>query len=190
MPRRMLFCLLHFGNRCNMFNMLQSGAICCNVRCYSWWFLFSYRYGQGGSTQGAATFMALLMRHHARIMPPRFRRYPANLCSVALLGSLAGRILVKLLRPTSPSLLRLAAGLVTSAGFVAATHWLLHPGDPSSPQAISDTRAELIQVDPRYCVLSLGFGAFPYVALASKVALAHIAHGERRSNLGVSANRV
>ena len=39
MPRRMLFCLLHFGNRCNMFNMLQSGAICCNVRCYSWWFL-------------------------------------------------------------------------------------------------------------------------------------------------------
>lgn len=47
-------------------------------------------------------------------------------------------------------------------------------------------RAELIQVDPRYCVLSLGFGAFPYVALASKVALAHIAHGERRSNLGVS----
>lgn len=64
----------------------------------------------GGSTQGAATFMALLMR------------------------------------PTSPSLLRLAAGLVTSAGFVAATHWLLHPGDP-------------------YCVLSLGFGAFPYVAV-------------------------
>eukprot|EP00434_Breviolum_minutum_P005861 symbB.v1.2.005167.t1/scaffold298.1/size236510/11 len=64
----------------------------------------------GGSTQGAATFMALLMR------------------------------------PTSPSLLRLVAGLMTSSCFVAMMHWLLHPGDP-------------------YCILSLGFGAFPYVAV-------------------------
>eukprot|EP00438_Fugacium_kawagutii_P015924 Skav217905 [mRNA] locus=scaffold795:147907:149756:+ [translate_table: standard] len=51
-----------------------------------------------------------------------------------------------LMRPTSPSFLRLAAGLVASTGFVATLHWMLHPGDP-------------------YCILSMGFGAFPYVAV-------------------------
>ncbi|CAE7563541.1 unnamed protein product [Symbiodinium natans] len=64
----------------------------------------------GGSTQGAATLMALL------------------------------------LRPTSPFLPRLFGGLATSAGAVAAVHWLLHPTDP-------------------FCVLSLGLGAFVYVAV-------------------------
>eukprot|EP00931_Biecheleriopsis_adriatica_P051656 TRINITY_DN29995_c0_g1_i1.p1 TRINITY_DN29995_c0_g1~~TRINITY_DN29995_c0_g1_i1.p1 ORF type:complete len:180 (-),score=15.21 TRINITY_DN29995_c0_g1_i1:189-728(-) len=64
----------------------------------------------GGSTQGAATLMALLMR------------------------------------PTSPSLLRLCTGLVASTGFVAAAHWALHPSDP-------------------FCVLSTACGAFAYVAV-------------------------
>ncbi|CAE7248359.1 unnamed protein product [Symbiodinium sp. CCMP2456] len=64
----------------------------------------------GGSTQGAATLMALLMR------------------------------------PTSPFLTRLCAGLVTSASFVCTAHWLLYPADP-------------------FCVLSLGLGAFVYVAV-------------------------
>ena len=36
-------------------------------------------------------------------------------------------------RPTSPSLLRLLAGLMTSSCFVAMMHWLLHPGDPQGP---------------------------------------------------------
>ncbi|CAJ1361168.1 unnamed protein product [Effrenium voratum] len=64
----------------------------------------------GGGVQGAATFMALLMR------------------------------------PTSPSLARLVAGLAVSSGFVATAHWLLHPTDA-------------------FCVLSLGCGAFAYVAV-------------------------
>eukprot|EP00439_Symbiodinium_sp_Y106_P081774 s1645_g20.t3 len=64
----------------------------------------------GGSTQGAATLMALLMR------------------------------------PTSPFLTRLCAGLVTSASAVCTAHWLLYPADP-------------------FCVLSLGLGAFVYVAV-------------------------
>ncbi|CAE7726858.1 unnamed protein product [Symbiodinium pilosum] len=51
-----------------------------------------------------------------------------------------------LMRPTSPFLSRLCAGLVASTGAVAGAHWLLHPTDP-------------------FCVLSLGLGAFVYVAV-------------------------
>ncbi|CAE7438307.1 unnamed protein product [Symbiodinium sp. CCMP2592] len=51
-----------------------------------------------------------------------------------------------LMRPTSPFLTRLCAGLVTSASAVCTAHWLLYPADP-------------------FCVLSLGLGAFVYVAV-------------------------
>eukprot|EP00933_Yihiella_yeosuensis_P015764 TRINITY_DN13645_c0_g1_i1.p1 TRINITY_DN13645_c0_g1~~TRINITY_DN13645_c0_g1_i1.p1 ORF type:complete len:208 (-),score=33.69 TRINITY_DN13645_c0_g1_i1:216-839(-) len=64
----------------------------------------------GGSTQGAANIMALL------------------------------------LRPTSPSLGRRFAGIFFSVAFVTGAHWLLHPGDP-------------------FCILSMGLGAFVYVAV-------------------------
>mmetsp|Transcript_62431 Transcript_62431/g.118495 ORF Transcript_62431/g.118495 Transcript_62431/m.118495 type:complete len:214 (-) Transcript_62431:34-675(-) len=55
-------------------------------------------------------------------------------------------LMVLLLRPTSPSLLRLAAGLGVAAAGVAGAHWVLHPSDP-------------------FFVLSGSFGAFTYVAV-------------------------
>lgn len=56
----------------------------------------------------------------------------------------AATVMALLLRPTSPSLVRLAAGLLFSIGSAAGMHWLLHPTDP-------------------FCVLSLGCGSFAYV---------------------------
>mmetsp|Transcript_122455 Transcript_122455/g.346229 ORF Transcript_122455/g.346229 Transcript_122455/m.346229 type:complete len:221 (-) Transcript_122455:47-709(-) len=58
----------------------------------------------------------------------------------------AANVMALLLRPTSPSLFRLAAGLSFSTCSVVVGHWALHPMDP-------------------LCVLSLGFGAFAYVGV-------------------------
>uniref|UniRef100_A0A7S4W7A7 Uncharacterized protein n=1 Tax=Alexandrium monilatum TaxID=311494 RepID=A0A7S4W7A7_9DINO len=57
----------------------------------------------------------------------------------------SAKLMVLLLRPTSPSLLRLAAGLVLSSAGVVGAHWVLYPSDP-------------------FFVLSGSFGAFVYVA--------------------------
>lgn len=64
--------------------------------------------------------MALLMRH---VVAKKHRRECGDLEQEKSLPE----------RPTSPSLLRLVAGLMTSSCFVAMMHWLLHPGDPHGP---------------------------------------------------------
>mmetsp|Transcript_112972 Transcript_112972/g.218907 ORF Transcript_112972/g.218907 Transcript_112972/m.218907 type:complete len:195 (-) Transcript_112972:223-807(-) len=55
------------------------------------------------------------------------------------------KLMVLLLRPTSPSYFRLAAGILVSSGTVAAAHWVLYPMDP-------------------LFVMSGSVGAFAYVA--------------------------
>mmetsp|Transcript_56044 Transcript_56044/g.133513 ORF Transcript_56044/g.133513 Transcript_56044/m.133513 type:complete len:205 (+) Transcript_56044:49-663(+) len=63
-------------------------------------------------------------------------------------GSTSGSavVMASMLRPTSPSLLRLLAGLAISMGCVAGMHWILYPSDP-------------------FFVLSASGGAFAYVAV-------------------------